>query len=197
MKEKLLRLVFLSIFFTTASLTHATPEKLVIDNKHSYVLWSLEHHGFSTQTGKWFVDGTIVADKDKPENSRVDAVINIKDMVTGIPDLDKHLEGKEFFDAAQFPKASFVSNKIEVTGKDTGKIHGTLTIRGISKPVVLDAKLNKIAESPITHKMTAGFSASTEIKRSDFGINTYLPTLGDNVKIQIAIEAYKPTENQA
>lgn len=165
-------------------------ETLIIDNQHSYVLWQIEHLGFSTQAGKWYVNGTLILDKDKPENSKVDATIKIADIVTGLPELDKHLMGALFFDVAKFPTAHFVSNKVEVTGKDTAKIEGILTLHGVSKPVTLDVKLNKVGQNPIYDRMTAGFTGTTVIKRSDFGINGFLPQVGDDVKLDIAVEAY-------
>ena len=154
------------------------------------MLWHINHLGFSTQTGKWYAHGTLALDKEKPANDKVNVTINIADLVTGIAELNKHLEGKLFFDAAQFPVATFVSDKVNVTGKDTAKVHGILTIHGVSKPVTLNVKLNKVGMSVVTNKMTAGFSATTKIKRSDFGINEFLPDLGDEVKLDIEVEAY-------
>ena len=166
-------------------------ETFNLDPQHTYVLWRIKHLGFSTQAGKWYVSGTLVLDKDKPENSKVNVTIQIADVVTGIPDLDKHLKGKLFFDVAQFPTATFVSDKVDVSGKDTAKVHGILTVHGISKPVVLDVTLNQAAVNPISDKMTAGFSATTNIKRSDFGITTLLPGLADEVNLNIEAEAFK------
>ena len=85
------------------------------------------------------------------------------------------------------------SDEIIRTGKKTAKIHGMLTVRGITKPITLDATLNKAGENPISNKMSVGFSAVTQLKRSEFNINTLLPGLGDDVKINIELEAYKKT----
>ena len=78
-----------------------------------------------------------------------------------------------------------------MTGKESAKVYGTLTMHGVSKPVVLDVKLNKLGMSPITNKKTAGFTATTKLKRSDFNIKAYLPGLGDEVEIAIESEANK------
>ncbi len=75
---------------------HAAAETLTLDPEHSYILWQISHLGFSTQAGKWYVNGTVTLDKDKPENSKVNATIKLADIVTGIPELDKHLKGKLF-----------------------------------------------------------------------------------------------------
>jgi polyisoprenoid-binding protein YceI len=170
---------------------HAAPETYTLDHSHSYVLWRISHFGFSSPAGKWFADGTLTLDKNKPQNSKVNVIINVADMDTGLPKLDEHLKSKDFFDTATFHEATFVSNKIEVTGKNTAKVYGVLTLHGVSKPLMLNVKMNKVGENPISHKMTAGFSAVTSLKRSDFGITTYLPGLGNQVDIHIEVEAFK------
>ncbi|RDI48082.1 YceI family protein [Aquicella lusitana] len=170
---------------------HAAAETYIIDPKHSYVLWRISHFGFSEQTGKWMAEGTLSLDEAKPQNSKVNVTINVNDVITGIPKLDEHLKKEDFFDTAKYPTATFVSNKIRLTGKDKAKIEGTLTLHGVSRPVVLDVNLRKVDVSPVTNKKTAGFSANAKLKRSDFGINAYLPGLGDEVKIDIEVEAYQ------
>jgi polyisoprenoid-binding protein YceI len=189
----------IALFFTSYSfILNANGLQFTLDPQHSYVSWEIEHLGFSTQTGKWFVNGTLTIDADKPENSKVTATIKIADLVTGIPELNKHLLGPEFFDEAKFPEASFVSNQVKVSTKSTAKVYGTLTLHGVSKPIVLDVVLKKIGKSPINDKETLGFSATTELKRSDFGIKTLLPPLGDEIKIKIGAEAVKvENENNA
>lgn len=182
-----------SLFFILSAQAATT---YILDPQHSYVMWHISHFDFSNPSGKWFVQGTLVFDKDHPENSKVKATINVADFVTGIPELDKHLKGKSFFDVAKFPTATFVSNKVVVTGKNSAKVTGLLTIHGISKPVTLNVTLNKEGMSVISNKETVGFTASTILKRSDFGITTLLPGLGDAVKIDIEVEAYKADQWQ-
>lgn len=182
--------LFTALFIFSATL-HAEPEKLILDKNHTYVLWSIKHLGFSTQTGKWYASGELVLDKDHPEKSKVDVSINLADIVTGLPELDKHLKSKLFFDVDQYPKATFVSNKVTLLSKDTATVSGILTLRGISKPVDLKVTFNKAGANPVTNKMTAGFSAEGMIKRSDFGMNALLPALGDDVNLNIEAEAYQ------
>lgn len=162
-----------------------------IDPLHSYVLYHINHLGFSTQTGKWFVNGKLTMDKANPKNSKVNVVIQMDSIDTGIAELDKHLKSGLFFDVKQFPTATFASDKIDVTGKTTGKIQGILTLHGVSKPITLEAKLAKLGVNEISNKMTAGFSAQTQLKRSDFNINTLLPAVGDEVTLDIQVEAYQ------
>lgn len=187
----------LIILFLTYSLTLALPvsantaQKFILDEQHTYVLWHIKHLGFSSQSGKWYAKGFIVLDKDAPKNSKVEAVITVANIVTGLPELDKHLKGKLFFDVARYPLATFVSNKVEVTSKTTAKVNGVLTLHGISKPIVLAVTFNKEGTNPITDKPTIGFTATADIKRSDFGIISMLPDLGDEVVLDIDAEAYQ------
>lgn len=185
------RFLIAILFILPASLLHAAAETLTLDPQHSYVLWEIEHLGFSTQIGKWYVNGMVILDQDQPQNSKVEATIKVANVVTGIPELDKHLQGPLFFDTAKYPTATFVSNKVDVLSKTQAKVEGMLTLRGVSKPVTLDVTLNKVGKSPITDKMTVGFTATTTIKRSDFGMKTLIPEVGDEVKILIGAEAYK------
>jgi polyisoprenoid-binding protein YceI len=188
---KTLRFFISSILLLLASFSlNAEVVKLTLDPNHTYVLWQIGHLGFSTQAGKWYANGTVTIDQEKPENSKVDATIKVADIVTGLPELDKHLKGPLFFDVAKFPTATFVSDKVEVLSKTTAKVSGNLTIHGISKPITLDVTLNKVGKNPINDKETAGFTATTTIKRSDFGLKALLPELGDEVKIVIGAEAY-------
>jgi polyisoprenoid-binding protein YceI len=182
--------------FTLSSVAQAAPETLLLDNKHTYVLWSIKHLGFSTQVGKFYANGQLIIDKDHPDQSKVNVEINVADVATGLPQLDEHLRGQLFFDVKQFPKATFVSDKVQMVGKNKANVTGVLTLHGVSKPVVLNVTFNKSGINPITNMMTAGFSATATIKRSDFGINALLPALDDDVHLNIEAEAYlnKPVQ---
>lgn len=193
MIKQLMRLVMIPIILSTAPLTlYAAAEKFTIDDKHSYVQWHINHLGFSTQSGKWFVTGNVVLDKEKPELSKVDISIDIATIITGIPELDKHLKEPLFFDVAKFPKATFVSDKVDVLTNNTAKVRGMLTLRGVSKPITLMVTLNKEGKNPLSDLLSVGFNATTTLKRSDFGMNALLPSLGDEVNIDISAEAYQP-----
>ena len=159
---------------------------------HSYIAYDINHLGFSTQIGKWMVsDGTVTLDEAKPQNSKVNVTIKVGDIITGVPKLNEHLMGPDFFDVKKFPTAIFISDKVTVTGKNKAIVRGMLTIRDITKPVTLNVTLDKLGPNLITNKQTAGFTATTHLKRSDFGMTTLLPLLGDDVKIDIGAEANK------
>lgn len=172
-----------------SSLSFAAAEIYKLDPAHSYVQWHISHFGFSYPSGKWMASGTLSLDEAKPSDSKVNASIHIADLITGIPELDKHLKSPNFFDVDKYPDATFVSDKVVMTGKDSAKVTGTLTLHGVSKPITLSVKLNKAGINPINDKMTAGFTATATLLRSDFGITSYLPGLGDEVKLDIQAES--------
>ena len=162
---------------------------------HTAIIWHINHFGFSNPSGKFMnTEGTLLLDAKNPTASKVAVTIPIAAIETGVPKLDEHLKTKDFFDAETFPTATFASDKVDVTGRDTARVHGTLTLHGISKPVILNVKLNKLGEN-MFKKQTAGFSATTTLKRSDFGMTTYLPGLGDEVRLDIESEATLSTGN--
>lgn len=179
-----------ALFALAIPYTYAA-DKYILDDSHTFVGWSISHFGYSHPTGKWMAKGTMELDKDKPQDSKVEATIKVGDIITGIPKLDHHLKGEEFFDVDKYPTATFVSTKVITTSKDTAKVEGNLTLHGVTRPVTLDVKLNKAEVSPMTNKMTAGFSATATISRSEFGIKAYTPGLGDEVKLTIEAEAFK------
>ncbi|CZH40895.1 Uncharacterized conserved protein [Legionella pneumophila] len=176
--------------FALPSYVYAEPQTLTLDNQHTYVLWKVKHLGFSTQAGKWYASGQLVLDKDNPQQSKVNVTIKVDDIVTGIPELDKHLKGKLFFDTKQFPTATFASNRVEVMGKNKAKVYGMLTLHGVTKPIILNVILNKAGINLLNDRETAGFSATTSLKRSDYGIKALIPEVGDDVEIEIEAEAY-------
>ena len=170
-------------------------DTFTLDPMHTQVAWSINHFGFSNPSGKFaMITGSLTLDQEHPEKSSVNAVIKIGNLVTGLDKLNEHLFSDKFFDVAKFPEATFTSTDVKVTGTNTAQVTGNLTIHGITKPVTLDVKLNKVGQN-MMKKNTAGFSATTTVKRSDFGMTTYLttdpnqPLLGDEVKLEIESEA--------
>ncbi len=104
---------------------------------------------------------------------------------------DDHLRSPDFFNAAEFPEMTFASTGIERTSDKTGKITGDLTLLGVTKPVTLDVTFNQRAPHPLPQYNgveVAGFSATTTIKRSDFGMSTFVPAIGDEIEIILEVE---------
>lgn len=187
---------FATLLFATAALltvhtatAQAAPENFTFDPNHTNIVWHANHFGFSNPSGRFGIkEGHLTLDEQAPQNSTVDVVIDVAGLVTGIPKFDEHLKSPDFLDAAQFPTATFKSTKVEVTGKDTAKVTGDLTLHGVTKPVTLDMKLNQIGPHPMTQKKAAGFSGSIVLKRSEFGIDKFVPNVSDDVTIGIEAE---------
>ena len=171
---------------------YAAAETYHFDPSHTNLTWQANHFGFSNPSGKFTdVTGTLVLDEAALEKSKVNVVIKPASILTGLEKFDTHLKSKDFFDAEVFPSAEFVSSKVTKTGENTAKVDGMLTLHGVSKPVTLDVTLNKLGEHPMNKVKTAGFTATTTIKRSEFGMSYALPGVSDEVKIAIEVEANK------
>lgn len=183
-------ILFLSLLFSSFCFTAQAAETYNFDPSHTNILWHATHFGFSSPSGRFGIkSGTITLDEAAPQNSSVNVTIDIKSLVTGISKFDAHLLSADFLDTGKFPTAVFKSTKLEMTGKDTADIYGDFTLHGVTKPVMLKAKLNKIGTNPMNNKKTVGFSASTIIKRSDYGVDKYVPNVSDDVRIDIEAEA--------
>lgn len=189
MKNLTVQLGLLSLLALPFAATAADSYQL--DPNHTYVLWHAQHFGFSTQTGKFRATGTLLLDEKNVENSKVNVKIKMADLATGVPEFDKHLQRTLFFNVSKFPEATFVSDKITVVDAEHVDMAGTLTFLGVKKPLTLAVTLNKKGVSPLTDKYTLGFTAKTEIKRSDFGMNALIPNISEQVPIDIQVEAIK------
>ena len=177
---------------SSAVVANAAPEKYILDSSHSQVIFSYNHLGFSTTWAMFSgFAGEIMFDEEAPANSSVFVSMPLKSMYTGWEKRFEHFMSPDFFDAKDDSEISFKSTSIEVTGDNTGKITGDLTINGITKQVVLDAVLNQQAEHPMVGKPWLGFNATTNLLRSDFGVGKFAPYVGDELKVQISIEAMK------
>lgn len=175
-----------------AMTTSAFAADYKFDPSHAQVLFSYNHLGFSTTYGLFSgFDGTATIDEGNIAGAAVKLEIKIEDMLTGWEKRDAHFKSADFFDVSQFPLATFVSKSVESTGDQTAKITGDLTIAGQTKEIVLDAKLNKVGQHPSNNKDWAGFDASTQIKRSDFGLGKFAPFVSDEVDIKISVELEK------
>ena len=176
---------------TTAA--NAAPADYVLDPSHTSVVFVINHLGFSNVYGRFDdVAGKLTFDPKAIKSSSVTATIKTASFDTNHAKREEHLKSADFFNVAVFPEMTFTSTHIEKTGERTGKVTGTLTLLGLSKPVVLDVTFNQAGVSPITKKDTVGFSARGSLKRSDFGMITFLPAIADKVDIIIETEAVKP-----
>ena len=177
---------------TAATSAFAAPEKYTLDSSHSQILFSYNHLGYSTTWGMFSgFEGEIMFDQEDPANSSVSVSMPVKSMFTGWEARFNHFMSDDFFGAADGEMVSFTSTGIEVTGEDTAKITGDLTLNGVTKSVVLDAKLNKAGEHPMAKKPWAGFDATTTLVRSEYELGQFAPFVGDEVEVKISVEATK------
>ena len=168
----------------------AKPVSYQLDPNHTMVLFSWSHFGYSHPSANFGqASGTLVYDADDVSKSNVDVTLPLSGLDTFVPKLDEHLKSAEFFDAAKYPTIAFKSTMVHDMGGGKLSIMGDLTVHGVTKPVTLDATLNKAAFNPMFKADVVGFDATTTIKRSDFGVGGGVPMVGDEVSIRITTEA--------
>jgi len=173
----------------TTDLAKVEGGNFAVDKNHAKIIFSTTHFGFSVYYGLFTdFDAKLTFDPKAPAKSDLGVTVNLSGIDTTNPKLDEHLKSPDFFNVAQFPTASFKSTKIEVTGPTTGKIIGDLTLHGVTKPVELEATFNGAGTNPMSKAYVLGFNATGVIKRSDFGIKTYVPVVGDDVTLTISGE---------
>ena len=169
-----------------------------LDPTHTNVLASWNHFGYSNPYANFGdVEGTLVYDAADVSKSKVEVTLPLSGLNGFSSKFNDHLRSADFFDAGKFPTATFKSTKVEAAGNGKLKITGDLTIKGITKAVVLDATLNKAGPHPMTKAEAIGFDATTTIKRSDFGVGAYAPNVGDTVTLRITTEALVPKARAA
>ncbi len=157
-----------------------------VDPGHTQVVFRYNHMGFSNNMGLIAEpSGTLVLDPKAPEKASVSISFPVVNLRTGVPKLDEHLMKPDFFDAAQFPTATFQSTSVKVDG-ETADITGKLTIKGVTKDITLHAKFVGAGMNSFMKKDTVGFDAETTIKRSDFNMGYGVPMVGDDISLKIA-----------
>ena len=180
----------LALIVAASSATNAlaAPEAYVIEGKHTFPRFSYSHLGLSTQVLRFNkTSGKIVVDKETKTGS-IDVVIDAKSVDTGLPTFDEHIQNEDFFYTEKFPVATFKSDKIVFSGDQPQKIEGLLTIKGITKPMVLTVTSFKQMPHPMLKKDTIGADAFGFVKRSDFNMGKGA-SVGDEIRIDIAVEA--------
>jgi polyisoprenoid-binding protein YceI len=168
-------------------------ENYAIDDSHSGVVFGWNHFGFSNPSARFDkIEGSVLLDKADLTKSSVVVTLPVEGLDTRVAKLDEVLKSPDFFDSAKYPTITYKSTKIEKTGGNGLKITGDLTVHGVTKPVTLDAKVNKIGlfEIPgVVKAQTAGFDATTVIRRSDFGVTKFLPAVSDEIPVRITLDA--------
>ena len=173
--------------FATSAI--AAPVTYAVDSGHSFPNFSYQHMGLSVQLSKFDkTTGTVTLDK-AAKTASVDVVIDTTSVNTGSTVFNGLIQGEDFFDTAKYPTATFKSTKVVFEGDQPSTIEGDLTIKGITKPVTLKVTHFVTKLHPMMKKEAVGANATTVIKRSDFNLSKYVPNVGDEVTITVALEA--------
>jgi polyisoprenoid-binding protein YceI len=193
------RLTLLTLSFASLSVFAADgaimagAEKYDIDASHSGVVFSWNHFGFSHPTARFDkIEGSVLLDQADLTKSSVSVTLPLEGLDTGVAQLDGVLKSPDFFDANEYPTITFKSTRVERTAGNGLRISGDLSVHGVTRPVKLDATVNKIGifEIPgVVKAPTAGFDATIVVKRSDFGVNKYVPAVSDDISVHITLDA--------
>lgn len=187
------RLVLAATLATACTVAISAPVTYTIDPNHTDVIASWNHLGFSNPVAHFGeVDGTITYDPDNVGTSSVNVVIPLSGLNSHVAKFDEHLRSADFFEAEKYPDIRFRSTKVEAAGDNKLRVIGDLTVKGITRPAVLDVTLNKQGEHPMAKRPAIGFDATTTLKRSDFGMAYAVPNVSDAVGIRITTEAMVP-----
>lgn len=173
-----------------------------IDPAHTNAEFSIKHMMFATVRGNFSeVSGTVSYDPENVANSSVEATISTASINTGVEDRDAHLRSGDFFDVEKFPNITFKSTRVEPTGDNAAKVYGDLTIKDVTREVVLDAQFLGQGVNPWGQNV-AGFTAETKINREDWGLtwNQALEAggwlVGKDVKITLNVEVSPVQESE-
>lgn len=160
-----------------------------VDKSHTYVTFSYFHQGLSypllRATG---VDGELELDSNALEKSTVNIAVDVNSIRTNLDYFDKELASRKFFHADKFPHITFATHSYTPRNESLGELTGFVTIRGITRPIVLSVVINGAMEHPMLNKPVIGFSASGTLRRSDFGLDRFVPMVADEVEIRIEAE---------
>ena len=158
-----------------------------VEPAHTRVLFSVNHMGFSNFYGEFpNVSGTLNLKPKAVGASTLEIRIPTASVSTGNAKLNGELAGDQWLDSAKYPEMLFKAEKIVPTGKNRANVIGNLTLHGVTKPVTLAVKFHGAGVNVLDKKYTIGFEATGKIKRSDFGVKTYLPLIGDELDLIIS-----------
>jgi polyisoprenoid-binding protein YceI len=194
MLKKTLAALALGTALLSAGQAMAADYTIDKEGQHAFVNFKISHLGYSFIYGT-FKDwsGTFSFDAAKPEDSKINIDLKTASVFTNNAERDKHISSKDFLDVASFPDATFKSTKVtnigkNADGKTTADVIGDLTLHGVTKPVVLQAVFNKAGPHPMLKTYQLGFAGSAKIKRSEFGITSYVPAVSDEVTLTFEAE---------
>jgi polyisoprenoid-binding protein YceI len=186
MKKTLIAAAFATFF---AGQALAAPQTYELDSSHTFPRFSYDHMGMSKQILRLNkTTGSVVLDKEAKQ-AKVDVTIDMTSIDTGFEMFDGHIQGADFLDTSTYPTATFKSTKVNFEGDKPVSIEGDLTIKGISKPITLTITSFFSGAHPMMKKDSIGANATAVIKRSEFNAGKFAPGVGDDVTLDIALEA--------
>ncbi|EGK71665.1 MAG: YceI family protein [Methyloversatilis sp.] len=176
-------------FAAVAAPALAAPQTFKLDTNHTFPRFSYSHFGYSTQLSRFDkTTGTVTLDR-AAKTGAVDITIDTKSVSTGSALFNEHIQAPDFLDTAAYPTATFKSTKVTFDGDKPVAVDGVLTLKGVSKPVTLKVTSFQLMPHPMLKKDAIGANATVTVKRTDFNMGKYAPNVGDDVTIDIAIEA--------
>lgn len=189
--KKLTKLAAAIALAASAASAFAAPETFNLDSTHSFPRFSYSHLGYSIQVSRFDkATGTVTLDK-AAKTAAVDIVIDTKSVNTGSSTFNEHIQAEDYLDTAKFPTATFKSTKVIFESDKPARIEGNLTLKGITKPVTLTVTSFQAMPHPMLKKDAIGANATTKVKRTDFNMGKNAPYVGDEVTIDISLEAIK------
>lgn len=163
-----------------------------LDPVHTRIAFQVDHAGFSKAIGTFSgVSGTLMFDPDDWTTATLEASVPLDSLDLGDERWQERVLDGTFLDAEDHPVARFRSTRVEPTGEDEARVHGELSLRGTTREVTLDVRLNALKRHPLTFERTAGFSASGRLVRQDFGMDAWTSLVGAEVSLQIEVEAIR------
>ncbi len=160
-----------------------------LDTAHAALIFKINHLGFADYVGRFErFDASLSGDPARPEEARLTAIIDMTSLDVANPDFADTLMGPDWFDAGQHPQAVFRSTGIALIEGNDANVLGELTLNGITKPIILTARLNGSGFDRLRGADVIGFSAEAQINRSDFGISRFSGPVGETVRMEIEAE---------
>lgn len=185
--------VVLPVWLWAATASAGEPERYRLDPVHTRVMFAIDHAGFSKAIGTVSGStGTLAFDPEDWRSARIEASVPMTRIDLGDAAWNRATLAGNLLDAEDHPVATFVSTRIEPLAPDRATVHGTLTLRGVSREIALEVKLNALKRHPLPpFRRTVGFSATGMISRKDFGIDAWPSVIGDSVELRIEAEAVR------
>jgi polyisoprenoid-binding protein YceI len=183
----------LPLWLWAATASAGEAERYRLDPVHTRVMFAIDHAGFSKAIGTVSGStGTLEFDPEDWRSARLEASVPITRIDLGDAAWNRATLAGNLLDAEDHPVATFVSTRIEPLAPDRATVHGTLTLRGVSREIALDVTLNALKRHPLPpFRRTVGFSATGTLSRKDFGIDAWASVIGDSVELRIEAEAVR------